>query len=72
MERALLDDEFVLLRRGGGRQHVNKERRETREARSRWPFSARPPDVKTFGHERVAEGFVVPTKPGNSGGGKEP
>ncbi len=35
-------------------------------------FSARPPDVQTFGRERVAEGSVVPTKPGNSGGGKGP
>ncbi|MEA3225870.1 MAG: hypothetical protein U9Q07_07950 [Planctomycetota bacterium] len=27
---------------------------------------------KAFGRRRVAEGLVVPMKPGNSGGGKEP
>jgi hypothetical protein len=27
---------------------------------------------EAFGHRRVAEGLVVPMKPGNAGGGKGP
>ena len=34
--------------------------------------SVRPTDAEGAGPERVAEGLVVPRKPGNVGGGKEP
>jgi len=68
-----LDDESVPLRRGGGRQHVNKEQQATREAP---PVRACDPQPDSregqAGLVGVAEGLVVPSKPGNSGGGKEP
>ena len=61
------------LRRGGGRQHVNKEQRATREAptvrgRGSQP-ELREEQAGPFG---VADRFVLLMKPGNAGGGKEP
>ncbi len=61
------------LRRGGGRQHVDKEERETRETPTvRGRVSQPELREEQAGPSGAADRLVLLMKPGNSGGGKEP
>ncbi len=61
------------LRRGGGRQHVDKEERETRETpTARGRVSQPELREEQAGPSGVADRLVLPVTPGNAGRGKEP
>lgn len=61
------------LRRGGGRQHVNKEQRATREVLAVRAWDPQPAlREESAGPCRMTEGSVVARKPGNPGGAKGP
>ena len=67
------EDDAQPLHRGTGGSAYTRKARATREAPERGQgWSNRTPARDRLGAHGVAERFVVPRKPGNSGGGKGP
>ena len=68
------EDDAQPLHRGSGGSTYTRKARATREAPRRGRSGMTQPDAREgqAGRSGVAERFVVPRKPGNSGGGKGP